>query len=98
MILDILEWMEEWLAKNCDGDWEHAQNFTITTIDNPGWSVTINLKGTKLEERIFSTVEIENSDSDWLYCTVKNQQFQGDGGIRNLIEILKIFIKWAETN
>ena len=56
----ILDWMQEWLAQNCDGDWEHAQNFTITTIDNPGWSVTINLSGTKLEEKHFSIVETNN--------------------------------------
>ncbi len=94
---NILDWMQDWLAQNCDGDWEHAQNFTITTIDNPGWSITINLVGTKLEEKHFSIVEIENNDTDWLYCTVKNQQFQGDGGVRNLIEILQIFINWAES-
>lgn len=31
---NILEWMQEWIAQYCDGDWEHAENFTITTIDN----------------------------------------------------------------
>jgi hypothetical protein len=97
MNLNILEWMQEWLAQNCDGDWEHAQNFTITTIDNPGWSITINLVGTKLEGKHFPIVEIENNDTDWLYCTVKDQKFQGDGGVRNLTEILKIFISWAES-
>ena len=97
MNLNILEWIQNWLAQNCDGDWEHAKNFTITTIDNPGWGVTINLVGTKLEKKRFSIVEKENNDDDWLYCTVKNQQFQGDGGVRNLIEILEIFIKWAES-
>lgn len=94
---NILQWVQEWFAQHCDGDWEHAQNFTITTIDNPGWSVTINLVGTKLENEPFSTVDIENSHDDWLYCTIKNQQFQGDGGVRNLIEILQIFINWAES-
>jgi hypothetical protein len=96
MNANILEWIQEWVAQNCDGDWEHAQNFTITTIDNPGWGVTINLAGTKLEDKFFSTVDIENSEVDWLYCTIKNQHFQGDGGIRNLIKILQIFRKWAE--
>ena len=95
---NLLNSIQEWLAQNCDGNWEHAQNFTITTIDNPGWSVTINLVGTKLEGKRFSTVEIENNDADWLYCVVKNQQFQGDGGVRNLTDILKTFINWSESN
>ena len=94
---NILEWMQEWLNQNCDGDWEHAQNFTITTTDNPGWSVTINLAGTKLENKNFSTVDVENNDIDWLYCTIKDHQFQGDGGVRNLIEILQIFRDWSEN-
>jgi hypothetical protein len=50
---NILDWIQEWLAQNCDGDWEHAQNFIITTIDNPGWSVTINLVGTKFRRETF---------------------------------------------
>ena len=93
----ILNWMQEWLAQNCNGDWEHSQNFKITTIDNPGWSVTINLIGTKQEGKFFSPIKKENSEADWLYCTVKDQQFQGDGGVKNLIEILQVFIDWAES-
>src|SRR5664279_5037094 len=87
----ILEWMQEWIAQHCDGDWEHAQNFTITTIDNPGWWVKINLMGTRLEDKHFPNVDKENSEVDWLYCTIKNQQFHGNGGVKNLIEILQIF-------
>lgn len=50
---DLISWLQNWYHQYCDGDWEHAQNFTITTIDNPGWSVTINLVGTKLEGEFF---------------------------------------------
>jgi hypothetical protein len=42
---DILEWIQKLLAKNCNGDWEHAQNFIITTIDNPGGQ---GLKGRRM--------------------------------------------------
>lgn len=96
MNLNILEWIQEWMFQNCDGVWEHAQNFTIKPIDNPGWSVTVNLVGTNLENKLFPIVDIENSEIDWLYCTIKNKQFQGDGGVENLIEILEIFRNWAE--
>jgi hypothetical protein len=98
MNLNILEWIQEWMFQNCDGVWENAQTFTITTIDNPGWSVTVNLVGTKLENELFPIVDIENNEMDWLYCTIKNKQFQGDGGVKNLIKILEIFRNWAESN
>ncbi len=59
--------------------------------------MTINLAGTELEDEFFEIVEFENNRNDWLYCIVKNQQFQGDGGVKNLIDILKVFIAWAES-
>lgn len=90
----ILKIIQEWFLENCDGDWEHAQNFIITTIDNPGWGVTVNLLGTKLEEKHFSTINVNRGVNDWYYCIVKNHQFQGDGGPQNLIDILKTFINW----
>ena len=96
MNLEILEWFQKWLSQNCDGDWEHAQNIIITTIDNPGWGVTINLVGTKLESSSFNTIKKDNGEHDWYFCTVKDQQFQGDGGVNNLIDILQVFITWAD--
>lgn len=95
---DILEWIQDWVAQHCNGDWEHAQNFTITTIDNPGWGVDINLVDTELENEVFSSVNIEKNEIDWLYCTVKDGRFQGDCGVRNLIQVLQIFRDWAERN
>jgi len=94
---NYLEWIQEWIAENCDGDWEHAQNFTITTIDNPGWGVTVNLVGTILEGEQFATINEEKSDKDWFCCRVVNNQFLGDGGLRNLTNMLEIFINWAKS-
>ena len=92
---NLLIWIQEWLAQYCDGNWEHDQNFTITTIDNPGWGITIKLVGTRLEYKNFSPINVENSETDWFYCTVKDNHFLGDGGVRNLIDMLEIFRNWA---
>lgn len=92
----LLDWIQNWYYKQCDGDWEHDTNFTIETIDNPGWSVFINLEGTNLENKIFHEKSIEIDNENWVYCRVENNQFKGTCGPQNLTELLKIFRFWAE--
>ena len=47
--MSTLARLEAWYLRQCNGDWEHLYGVTIETLDNPGWSVTIDLTGTKLE-------------------------------------------------
>ena len=91
-----LDWLVKWYANHCDGDWEHGEGILISTLDNPGWSVQINLDGTELSDMVFETVEIERNDSDWFHCKIEKGVFYGAGGIFNLKEILVVFQTWAE--
>ncbi|WP_339323105.1 immunity 53 family protein [Paenibacillus sp. FSL W8-0194] len=95
--MDLLKWIEEWFANNCDGDWEHSRGIRISTLDNPGWSIYINLEGTSLEEAVFQPVVIERSEIDWVHCNIQEMIFRGFGGSRNLNELLSIFKHWTET-
>ena len=88
--------LQEWFAAECDGDWEHQQGLRIQTLDNPGWSVDIDLRDTALELSKLDEIAIERSDLDWVGCKVENATFRGRGGVRNLREILRIFLGWAE--
>jgi hypothetical protein len=98
MRMSILEQIQNWYARNCNGDWEHGYGVKIETIDNPGWSVFINLEGTELEGIEIETIDVENSDSDWIYCKVEKNVFNGAGGLNNLEELLKIFLEWSRKN
>ena len=93
---DELTELQEWYASQCNGDWEHDQRIRISTIDNPGWSLSINLEDTDLEGQAFADVE-ERYDhpTDWLRCWVGEGQFQGAGGPYQLPRILRIFLAWA---
>jgi hypothetical protein len=95
---EIIMWLESFYARHCDGDWEHQSGVLITTIDNPGWSVTIDLEGTALEKRTFERVEAERSERDWITCWYQDGSWQGRGGPHNLREILEIFRRWAEAS
>ncbi|MFE6026463.1 Imm53 family immunity protein [Streptomyces niveus] len=43
-----LDWLRNWYAQQCDGEWEHERGVRIATIDNPGWTVSIDLEESEL--------------------------------------------------
>ena len=45
-----------WYVVQCNGDWEHSSGITITSLDNPGWLVKIELVGTALDNKEFRTI------------------------------------------
>lgn len=49
--------LQKWFKSQCNGDWEHHHGISITSCDNPGWWVKIDLTGTPLESRFFAPVE-----------------------------------------
>lgn len=93
---DTSEWLEAFYSGECDGDWEHSYGIRISTVDNPGWRVRIDLTGTVLESQLFPKVETHNSDQDWMICWVQDRVFEAAGGPRNLKQILLTFRRWHE--
>lgn len=93
--MNLLGELQQWYHSQCNEDWEHQFGITIDTLDNPGWTVTIDLKGTDLEGRSFQTIETLESEGDWLKCSVTDLKFEGFGGPNQLEQILRVFLKWA---
>lgn len=96
--MEILLKLQQWYQHHCDGDWEHGNGIKIDTLDNPGWEISISLEGTELEDMAFQSISIERSDNDWIICRIneKAKIFEGFGGPFNLIELLSIFLNWAD--
>lgn len=95
MMQDALSRLEAWYAAQCDGTWEHQHGVRIETIDNPGWRVEINLTGTPLQGQVLDDTAVDRSETDWLRYRVRDGQFEGFGGARNLNELLHTFLVWA---
>jgi hypothetical protein len=87
----------KWYAAQCDGEWEHGFGVAIDTIDNPGWVVKINLRDTACEQKVFAEVKINNSDNDWVHCSVKDAKFVGAGDPSKLGIILDHFLSFVLT-
>jgi len=100
----MLEELENWYRAQCNGDWEHSYGVEISTLDNPGWIVKINLADTDLERRPFrelsygTGVDSKPIDEDWLVCKVENNIFHGAGGPSKLRELIRVFLDWAQSN
>ncbi|MFW6373910.1 MAG: immunity 53 family protein [Thermodesulfobacteriota bacterium] len=95
---NLLKWLQDWYFDQCDEEWEHSFGIKIETLDNPGWSVIIDITDTYLEKNPLERVSIERSEDDWLDCSVIDQQFRGYGGAQNLKEILETFKSWATVH
>jgi hypothetical protein len=92
-----LERMAAWFLKRCDGDWEHGPGVRIATLDNPGWSLHVNMTDTPMERACMSTTDIDRSKDDWVYCELKEGLFLGRCGPLNLTEMFAIFLAFAEA-
>ncbi len=96
--MDVSRWLQSWYSAQCDGDWEHQHGVKIGTLDNPGWSLDVDLVGTALEGRAFSEVKQDRSEQDWIYCALREGRFYGRGGALNLTELIEVFRAWAEAD
>ncbi|MEV6358378.1 immunity 53 family protein [Streptomyces hydrogenans] len=95
---DVLGWVQGWYAAQCDGDWEHEWGVRIDTLDNPGWSVRIDLEETALAEHVFPRLDITRGEDDWVMAWTSDLAFRAACGPGNLTEVLRLFRRWAEEN
>ena len=87
--------LQRWYSARCDSDWEHRYGIKIGTLDNPGWSVDIELTGTDLIDAPFDAVNRTESDREWIDCRVREHRFEGRGGPHMLGAIIRTFLQWA---
>src|ERR1700688_4317206 len=98
--MDELLRLQKWYQQQCNGEWEHHYGVSITSCDNPGWWVKIDLVDTKFASKPFETIEQGDSDSfdpqpPWLKCYVDDGIFNGAGDPQKLADILEIFLHWC---
>jgi hypothetical protein len=90
--------LQTWYASHCNTEWEHTYGVKIDTLDNPGWTVTIDLVGTELDNVPFTPKVEQRSETDWLHCNVNDRAFKGAGDPDKLEIILGIFLDWASQH
>jgi hypothetical protein len=93
------EWLMGWYHDQCNDDWEHTYGATIDTIDNPGWSLKIDLKDTALEGQLFPRQEHNyGHQTEWWVCWTENHTFHGAGGPMQLGAMIEVFRAWVSAD
>jgi hypothetical protein len=101
--MSALAKLQEWYLAQCNEDWEHTYGVSIGTLDNPGWSLTVELTDTYLEAVKFVEhsygvgADGHASGNEWLICRIEDRKFVGYGGPRKLEEMISVFLSWAEA-
>lgn len=101
--MNTLKALQDWYLSQCDESWEHQHGVEIGTLDNPGWSLKIDLKGTNLSDVNFLGYEYGVGDdhhasrNDWLICKIDNDQFVAYGGPEKLDEMICVFLEWTKN-
>ena len=90
--------LQQWYAQQCDGTWEHQYGVAIDTLDNPGWSVTIDLDGTDLEGVLMEPISSDKGERDWLSCKTDGGKLIGHGDSLKLEAILEVFLSIVPEN
>lgn len=93
---DALSALQRWYSQQCDGDWEHQYGVKLDTLDNPGWSLTVDLNSTKYENKDMLPKRVEHDENDWLFTYIKDSKFEARCGPQNLTEALTEFLNWIE--
>ena len=94
---DPLRQLQRWYRSHCDGDWEHQFGIRLSTLDNPGWKLEIDLSDTTLAGRELEPIEQHRDEHDWLVCRIESETFRAYCGPENLSEVLVTFIEWSEV-
>ncbi len=98
MSASSLQGLQEWYLAQCDGDWEHSFGVTIDTLDNPGWTLSVDLTDTDLESEPFEEMtENYEGESSWMICRKMDAKFEAAGGPEKLEDMVRVFLSWAAS-
>lgn len=89
--MDNLEAIQQWFKFQCNGDWEHEYGIKIVTLDNPGWSVSIDLIDTCLENFTIEENFFQN-ENNWCFIKSDGKIFSASGDFNKLTLLLDKFI------
>ena len=96
--MDELQQLQDWYASQCNEDWEHTFGVKIDTLDNPGWTIKVDLGGTPLEGKILAYTLNDRSEHDWIGASSDGTTFEAAGGPLNLRDLVEAFSRFANPS
>ena len=88
--------LEQWYRKQCDGEWEHAYGIRIETLDNPGWSLVVDLVDTDLDGVTLEPRQHDTGEPNWIFWSSDGKTFQAYAGPAGLALAVLKFIAFLD--
>ncbi len=86
---EAIRFLSEWYHSQCNDEWEHGYGIDLSTIDNPGFSIDVDLTGTKLENVNYKETKIDYEDElNWISVFKKDNKLRGVCGPLMLSKML----------
>jgi hypothetical protein len=93
-LAEVIDRIQDWYKLNCNGDWEHSYGYSIATLDNPGWTIRIDLTETPLEDLEYDQqYQNPEKEQDWFIIKTKEQTLDIACGPENLKQVFLIFFE-----
>lgn len=87
--------LQRWYLAQCNGDWEHSWGLKVDTLDNPGWTLKVDLTETALAGRASGWTKVERSGADWIFYRSTGAVFEAACGPSNLEEAIEAFLAFS---
>lgn len=89
--------LQSWFRSQCDGEWEHDCGIELSTLDNPGWRLQVNLANTSLQNFSFAAHQDRDDDAtEWLRAWRDATTFHAACGPTRLEDAIRLFLDWAQ--
>jgi hypothetical protein len=87
--------LQSWFLKNLAG----GDLIRIATIDNPGWSIKIDLtqSDAPTNPQLLQKGDSEE-DSNWIYAEIKDGHFYSAAGSLQLTEMIEVLHAWVDPH
>ncbi|MFF4837155.1 Imm53 family immunity protein [Streptomyces sp. NPDC001315] len=96
---DPLNTLVRWYAAQCDGDWEHEFGVRLASLDNPGWSIEVDLLGTAAEARLMPKQRTDDDRGRWMIAWSDGEMFRAScdpGSLERMLEVFQEFVSRKE--
>jgi hypothetical protein len=97
---DLLTWLQDWCLLHCDDTPGRSTGMRIETLPEAGWTITVDLRGTTLED-VGGSEEWQKLEGemnlDWIHFKVAAGTFEARCGPRNLKATLDLFRAFATS-
>ncbi|MEU0188205.1 Imm53 family immunity protein [Streptomyces sp. NPDC006207] len=90
-------YLQSWYLSQCNDDWEHEFGVRIATLDNPGWTLEIDLTDTDLAGRKLHKTKHEPSKGLWLWSWSDGTTFHAACDPSSLNRAILRFKDFAEA-